>query len=59
MVYNRQIMGGRPRLFRLDRDLGETTDLATEHPERLGEMLKRASVWESGLIEPLWGKGSR
>ncbi len=58
MVHNRQIMGGKPSLFRLDRDLGETTDLATEHPERLGEMLKRASVWESGLKEPLWGKGS-
>ncbi len=58
MVHNRQFMGGRPSLFRLDTDLSETKNLAEEHPERLAEMVKRASVWESQLREPLWGKGS-
>ncbi len=45
-------------MFRLDTDLSETKDLAEKHPERLAEMVKRASVWESQLREPLWGKGS-
>tara|TARA_B100000809_G_scaffold130293_1_gene128130 strand:+ start:115 stop:1446 length:1332 start_codon:yes stop_codon:yes gene_type:complete len=58
MVHNRQVMGEKPQLFHLDRDLGETNDLSEEHPERLAEMLKRSSGWESGLKEPSWGKGS-
>jgi arylsulfatase A-like enzyme len=58
MVHNRQFMGGRPQLFRLDRDLSETENLADDHPEMLAEMVKRASAWEAQLVEPLWGKGS-
>jgi arylsulfatase A-like enzyme len=58
MIHNRQFMGGKPQLFHLDRDLGETNDLSEEHPERLAEMLNRSSGWESGLKEPSWGKGS-
>ena len=59
MVHNRQIMGGRPLLFRLDGDVGEAKNVAGDHPERLAELVKAASGWEAGLIEPLWGKGSR
>ena len=59
MVHNRQFMGGRPLLFRLDGDVGEAKNVAGDHPERLAELVKAASVWEAGLIEPLWGKGSR
>ena len=58
MVHNRQFMGGRPQLFRLDRDLSETENLADDHPQMLAEMVKRASAWEAQLVEPLWGKGS-
>ena len=36
----------------------ESDELTREIAGRLAEMVKRTSVWEAGLKEPLWGKGS-
>lgn len=38
--------GGPAELYRLDRDLGEKTDLATKEPARLQDLLGRLAEWE-------------
>jgi arylsulfatase A-like enzyme len=45
---------GRPMLFDLKNDPGETTDLAGRHPERLQAMRAAYDAWARDLLEPLW-----
>ena len=40
---------GRPMLFNLDDDLGETTDLATEHHGRAKQLFAALSRWRDGV----------
>ncbi|MFV1995819.1 MAG: sulfatase-like hydrolase/transferase [Verrucomicrobiales bacterium] len=40
------IKGAPPLLFDLENDLGETRDLAAEHPELVHELLQEFAAWE-------------
>lgn len=42
-------------LFHLATDIGEEHNLAEEHPDRVQHMRAQITVWESELVEPLWG----
>jgi arylsulfatase A-like enzyme len=44
----------RPMLFNLARDVGETTDLAAKHPEKVKELQGRWQKWNAGLTAPAW-----
>jgi arylsulfatase A-like enzyme len=55
LVMNRGKENPKPQLFDLDADIGEATDISAQNPELLKAMLSRLSVWETQLIEPLWG----
>lgn len=47
--------GGRPaELYNLERDLGETTDLARTHPEILARLMTELSAWDKELIDPVF-----
>jgi len=46
------------RLYDLSSDIGETRDLATEHPEKVKELMAAWNDWNSGNIAPLWGSGN-
>jgi arylsulfatase A-like enzyme len=47
-----------PRLYNLAKDIGEGHDLATEHPDKLKELLGAWQSWDAQLAKPLWGPGS-
>lgn len=42
------------QLYNLADDIGETTDLASKHPEKVGELAALWNGWNSGLSEPKW-----
>ncbi len=42
------------RLYDLDSDPGETTDLSAAHPERVAELEDALAVWEAGLAPKAW-----
>ena len=46
---------GKGVLYNLNDDLGETTDLAASHPERVQSMLARWDEWNKGNAPDLWG----
>jgi hypothetical protein len=41
-------------LFDLATDVGETTNLAADHPDVVTELLDAFAAWETGLISPAW-----
>ncbi|RME90514.1 MAG: hypothetical protein D6766_13170, partial [Verrucomicrobia bacterium] len=49
---------GEVGLYNLADDIGETQNLAAEHPDKVVELLAEHARWEEGMIEPLWGLGS-
>ena len=42
--------GGRPLLYDLGADPGETRDVAAEHPERVGELRRHLVAWRRALV---------
>ncbi|MFM9032515.1 MAG: sulfatase, partial [Opitutaceae bacterium] len=42
------------QLFDLAKDVGETTDLATKHPEIVAAMSAEWVRWNAGNRDPLW-----
>ena len=42
------------QLFDLEKDIGETTDLASRHPELVAEMSGEWTRWNAGNRDPLW-----
>tara|TARA_R110002049_G_scaffold88627_1_gene223483 strand:- start:3465 stop:5000 length:1536 start_codon:yes stop_codon:yes gene_type:complete len=44
-------------LYNLSNDLGEINDLATTDTTTFNHLSKKLSIWESKMIEPLWGEG--
>jgi arylsulfatase A-like enzyme len=46
-------------LYNLADDIGETTDLAEQHPERVKDLAAAWQQWNAKLIKPLWGPGDR
>jgi hypothetical protein len=43
------------RLFDLEADPLETTDVANQHPEVVADMLRELTLWEATLEKPIWG----
>ena len=41
-------------LFDLSTDIGETKNLADEHPKTLEDLEEALRAWESGLKPPAW-----
>lgn len=48
-----------PSLFNLADDLGETTDLADSHPEKLAQLEKAFAEWSGQMMEPQWIRQDR
>ena len=46
-------------LFNLKDDVGEKTDLAAKHPEKVKELAAAWQKWNAELAEPLWGPPTR
>jgi arylsulfatase A-like enzyme len=44
--------GGAPQLYNLEDDIGEESDLASEHPETVRQLEALRVRWDSELIEP-------
>lgn len=43
------------RLYNLAKDIGQTTDLAEQHPDVVRELQTAWNQWNSELVPPLWG----
>jgi arylsulfatase A-like enzyme len=43
------------KLFNLKDDIGEQTDLAAKHPDRVKELAALWQKWNAELIDPAWG----
>ena len=44
----------QPQLYNLANDLGETKNIAAQHPEKIAELEKLRKAWASELIEPVF-----
>lgn len=44
----------QPMLFNLAQDIGEQTDLAAKHPEKVQELLALWQKWNAELAHPAW-----
>lgn len=42
-------------LYDLSKDIGETTDLAKQHPDKFAELEAAWKKWDGELVEPAWG----
>lgn len=42
------------KLYNITNDIGETTDVAAQHPEVLKEMVSKAKSWSGKHVTPLW-----
>jgi arylsulfatase A-like enzyme len=47
------------KLFNLKDDVGEQTDLAAKHPEKVKELVALWSKWNAELADPAWGPPAR
>ena len=43
------------KLFNLKDDLGEKTDVAAKHPDKVKELSAAWAEWNKDLVEPAWG----
>ena len=43
---------GKPELYNLAKDIGESTDLATGDPKRVADLQKRYDAWSAQQAEP-------
>jgi arylsulfatase A-like enzyme len=44
-----------PRLYNLAADIGESADLAKEHPDKVNDLQAAWDAWNAGNVAPLWG----
>ena len=49
-----RVEGSSPMLFNIEEDLGETTNLAEKHSQKVQHMLDLLTAWESEMVDPLW-----
>ncbi|MBA4065575.1 MAG: sulfatase [Isosphaera sp.] len=47
------------KLFNLKDDLGEQTDLAAKHPDKVKELAALWQKWDAELVPPAWGPGAK
>ncbi|MEM7231281.1 MAG: sulfatase-like hydrolase/transferase [Planctomycetota bacterium] len=57
LVHRRKI-GAAPQLFDLSKDISESNDLAASKKDVVDALMKKLDVWETQLVEPLWGAGA-
>jgi arylsulfatase A-like enzyme len=43
------------KLYNLKDDIGEATDLAAKHPDRVKELQAAWDAWNAANVPPLWG----
>ena len=46
---------GKIELFRISKDLSETTNLAATHPEIVKQLKAKFDTWAAGMKPPQWG----
>ena len=46
--------GNPVELYDLDKDIGETTNLAAREPDIVKDLQQAFEDWESGMVEPAW-----
>jgi arylsulfatase A-like enzyme len=51
--------GTPPGLFNLAQDIGEKTDLAATHPEKLKELVAKYDAWSAQMSEPSGERGGK
>ena len=49
-----QLPGGKPELYDLATDMGESKDLAAEKPEIVAQLTSAITEWEKGTIPPVF-----
>jgi arylsulfatase A-like enzyme len=49
-----RIDGNQPKLFNLKTDIGETTDLSAQNPEKVRELESEWKAWNAEQKPPLW-----
>ena len=59
LVYRRNIAGAKPELYNLANDISESKDLANDNPGQRDKMISQLEAWESEMVEPLWGPGTK
>ena len=42
-------------LYDLSQDIGESNDLAKQHPDKFAELESAWKKWDGELVEPTWG----
>ena len=47
-------IAAEPMLYNLAEDLGEKTDLAAKHPEKVRDLQAAWDKWNAGLVGPRW-----
>ena len=55
-VRNQPVSG--PRLYNLQKDIGETNDLYAAMPDKARELQAKWDAWNSTLTKPLWSAGT-
>lgn len=55
-VRNQPVSG--PRLYNLQKDIGETNDLYAAMPDKARELQAKWDVWNGTLSKPLWSAGT-
>jgi len=51
-----QSVSGKPQLFNLSRDIGESKDVNQQYPQKCKELQSLYEQWNSQLAEPRWQK---
>lgn len=59
LIHNRSEPQAQPQLYDLAEDIGESSDLAAQHPKIVADLTQKLTQWESQLKQPLWGPGSQ
>jgi arylsulfatase A-like enzyme len=54
-----QATSATAKLYNLATDLGESSDLAAKHPEKVSELQTAWDAWNAQLVKPLWGGGGQ
>ena len=49
-----KIDGPKPRLYDLSKDLGETNDLAAQHPDKVAELKAEWDAWNADNVPAKW-----
>ena len=57
-LINRRAPDQQPELYKLDKDIGETTNVAKANLNILKRLLAKMNAWEKELVTPFWGPGS-